>query len=115
MASLGWRPGGREEGKGEGGLPQPLPFGLALTAGPRAMVASRDLWTQGRGKGDEEEEINKVDQIGGAPPPLWDQAHRACPAASWLSLLWGQAQNRLGQERGQGKGAEAEQTPAAEP
>lgn len=57
----------RREGKDGGGLQQPLPFVLVPNAGPRATVACRDLWIQGRekislGEGGEAEEINQVDR-----------------------------------------------------
>lgn len=55
----------KREGKDGGGLQQPLPFVLVPNAGPRATVASRDLWTQGREKislreGGKAKEINQI-------------------------------------------------------
>lgn len=91
----------RIEGKDGGGLQQPLPFVLVPYTGPRATVASRDLWTQGQkrrslGEGDEAEKINQVDR--GIHPPPWDHEHRACPGGNWLSQPRGEAQGRMVQE-----------------
>lgn len=66
-ARPGQRPGGR---KRVGSLYQPFSSVLALIARSRAMVASRDLWTQIQG-----EEQDKIDQVNRkAPSPTHTQS-----------------------------------------
>lgn len=63
----------RREGKGGGGLQQPLPFVLALNAGPKATVALRDLWIQEQGEDKSRGRDTRGDQsgrqIGRTPAP----------------------------------------------
>lgn len=106
----------RREGKGGGGLQQPLPFVLAPNAGPSATVAIRDLWTQRREKisqgegrrGGENQSGRQIGGSGSTPPPC-DHKHRACPGGSW-PFLRGQAQ-KAGAGVGEG---EVQQTPVLE-
>lgn len=69
----------RREGESRGSLQQPLSSVLALIAGPRAMVASRDLWTQR--KGEEQDKINQVNRQTPSPYTHTITEHRACPVA----------------------------------
>lgn len=108
----------RREGKGGGGLQQPLSFVLAPNAGPSATVAIRDLWTQrreeisqGEGRQGGENQSGRHRQTGGSgsTPPPCDHKHRACPEGSW-PFLRGQAQ-----EAGAGVGeGEVQQTSVIE-
>lgn len=92
----------RREGKGGGGLQQPLPFVLALNAGPRATVALRDLWIQEQGEDKSRGRDTRGDQseIGRTPAPTLGSREQGM---SRLSQLRGMAPNRLGQDgvRGQ--------------